>query len=238
MKYNLFTLKTRNRIKKLLGKTKTKKRELQIDHSDTLLTQIKKIDKKVLDGVVLEYKFNPCRKWRFDLCFPQIMLAVEADGGQYSNGTGGAHNSPKDYEKINQAQLQGWLVLRYQTKTILHNPDSIVNEIKIAKEKLSVNSKGFYANNKKTQRLSQDLEQPLLELAECYWEGFQKYPKNDWEKRSVEHHIEHIEAHIQGYKKDINNTDERYNLIHAACRLMMINAKFHYRDKNLFFRSL
>ena len=61
MKYNLFTLKTRNRIKKLLGKTKTKKRELQIDHSDTLLTQIKKIDKKVLDGVVLEYKFNPCR---------------------------------------------------------------------------------------------------------------------------------------------------------------------------------
>ena len=159
MKYNLFTLKTRNRIKKLLGKTKTKKRELQIDHSDTLLTQIKKIDKKVLDGVVLEYKFNPCRK-------------------------------------------------------------------------------GFYANNKKTQRLSQDLEQPLLELAECYWEGFQKYPKNDWEKRSVEHHIEHIEAHIQGYKKDINNTDERYNLIHAACRLMMINAKFHYRDKNLFFRSL
>lgn len=62
----------------------------------------------------LEYHFAKPRMWRFDIAFPEAMLAVEADGGLHITG-GGDHNSPsgfkKDLEKRNRAQLLGWCVL-------------------------------------------------------------------------------------------------------------------------------
>jgi very-short-patch-repair endonuclease len=65
---------------------------------------------------VLEHRFHPERKWRFDLAWPDRKLAVEVEGGVYANGR---HNRGKGYEndavKYNQAQLLGWRVLRYST---------------------------------------------------------------------------------------------------------------------------
>lgn len=62
---------------------------------------------------VPEHRFHPTRKWRFDWAWPAHMLALEIDGGVW---TGGRHTRGKGYvgdmEKLNEAQLLGWTVLR------------------------------------------------------------------------------------------------------------------------------
>lgn len=62
---------------------------------------------------VREIRFAPPRRWRFDLAWPERMLAVEVDGGVWSGGrhTRGA-GFIADCEKLNTATLLGWRVLR------------------------------------------------------------------------------------------------------------------------------
>lgn len=60
---------------------------------------------------VPEYQFAPPRKWRFDWLF-EGWVALEIQGG---NWVGGRHVSAAalrdEYEKVNEAQLRGFLVL-------------------------------------------------------------------------------------------------------------------------------
>lgn len=65
---------------------------------------------------VTEYVFHPFRKWRLDLAWPDRKIGLEIDGAVYANGrhTRGA-GFEGDCEKLNQAQLLGWKVLRYST---------------------------------------------------------------------------------------------------------------------------
>lgn len=61
-----------------------------------------------------ECRFHATRRWRFDFCWAEAMIAVEIDGATW---TAGRHSRGKgfenDCEKINQAQLDGWVVLRF-----------------------------------------------------------------------------------------------------------------------------
>ena len=61
-----------------------------------------------------EYVFHPIRKWRFDIAWPSIKLAVELHGavfaaGRHTRGVG----ITKDSEKMNAAIFLGWRVLVY-----------------------------------------------------------------------------------------------------------------------------
>jgi len=60
-----------------------------------------------------EYRFHRDRKWRFDLAWPHLRLAVEVEGGVW---TGGRHTSPTgfeaDCEKYSEAAILGWRVIR------------------------------------------------------------------------------------------------------------------------------
>ena len=60
----------------------------------------------------LEHKFHFTRKWRFDICWPEYMVAVEVQGGVWTQGR---HTRGKGYTnacaKLNEAQLLGWNVL-------------------------------------------------------------------------------------------------------------------------------
>jgi very-short-patch-repair endonuclease len=71
-----------------------------------------------LPAPILEYKFHPTRKWRIDMAFPDVKLAVETEGGCW---TGGRHTSGagfiKDMEKYNALTEMGWHLLRYQPNT-------------------------------------------------------------------------------------------------------------------------
>ena len=75
----------------------------------------------------LEHRFHPERKWRFDLAWPEIMLAVEVHGGS------GRHMSftgfRRDREKMNTAQTMGWTVLEVLGPQITKCPECVVEAI-------------------------------------------------------------------------------------------------------------
>lgn len=68
---------------------------------------------------VPEHKFHPDRKWRFDFCWPEKLVALEVEGGIW---TGGRHTRgsgfTKDMEKYNAAASMGWRVLRTTPKEL------------------------------------------------------------------------------------------------------------------------
>ncbi|MBE0696648.1 MAG: hypothetical protein IH586_06965 [Anaerolineaceae bacterium] len=61
-----------------------------------------------------EFLFHSKRKWRFDFAWPDLLIAVEVEGGIWS---GGRHVRGEGYEadceKYNTAQMEGWMVLRF-----------------------------------------------------------------------------------------------------------------------------
>ena len=79
------------------------------------------LDERGLPRPEREYRFNPTRKWLFDHAWPASRVAVECEGGAWSNGrhTRGA-GYIGDMEKYNEAALLGWIVLRF-------TPDQIMN---------------------------------------------------------------------------------------------------------------
>lgn len=80
--------------------------------------------------VVKEYLFHPTRKWRFDYAIPSHRIAIEVEGGVWTQGR---HTRPKgflgDMEKYNTATLMGWRVFRttpdrllsFSTRKLLKN---------------------------------------------------------------------------------------------------------------------
>jgi hypothetical protein len=74
-----------------------------------LVTQLEIVG---IEAAAKEFRFHPDRKWRFDLAWPSLLIAVEVHGGIH---TGGRHTRgggfEKDREKMNEAQILGWIVL-------------------------------------------------------------------------------------------------------------------------------
>lgn len=62
---------------------------------------------------VKEFRFHPKRMWRFDYAIPEHKIALEVEGGVWTQGR---HTRPKgflgDVEKYNTATLMGWRVFR------------------------------------------------------------------------------------------------------------------------------
>jgi hypothetical protein len=75
----------------------------------------KAIQEAGLPAPAREYRFHSKRLWRFDLAWPEIKLAIEIDGNGRHNTVAGMAN---DDEKINEAGLLGWTVLRFNAKLI------------------------------------------------------------------------------------------------------------------------
>lgn len=71
-----------------------------------------------------EHKFHPKRKWRFDYAHLRAKIAIELDGGIFSNGR---HNRAsgflKDCEKLNAAAAEGFRVFRLATGMV--TPENI-----------------------------------------------------------------------------------------------------------------
>lgn len=66
-----------------------------------------------------QYRFHPKRKWMFDFAWPDVKVAVEIEGGTWTNGrhTRGS-GFEGDCEKYNAAGMDGWLVLRFIGKMV------------------------------------------------------------------------------------------------------------------------
>src|SRR5688572_22804410 len=80
---------------------------------------------------VMEFKFHPTRKWRFDIAWPVEGLAMEVQGGIF---IAGRHSRGaaliKEWEKLNAAACLGWRILYCQPKDVCLT--STVNMIKEA----------------------------------------------------------------------------------------------------------
>lgn len=78
------------------------------------------LDQAAVPLYVTEYKFSEPRKWRFDIAWPEHMLALEIEGGLHNRGR---HTRPvgyeKDCEKYNNAVLLGWRVLRVTSRQVM-----------------------------------------------------------------------------------------------------------------------
>lgn len=68
---------------------------------------------------VFEHRFHSERRWRFDVAWPRLRVAVECQGGIW---TGGRHvrgsGLVKEHEKLNFAAMGGWRVLFVQPKDL------------------------------------------------------------------------------------------------------------------------
>src|SRR4029077_13770481 len=87
-----------------------------------------------LPAPVMQHKFHPTRKWRWDFSWPDQLLAVEIQGGAFWGGrhTRGAEQA-KDYEKQREAVKLGWRVLPFNTKDL----DDVVSVVECVVELLT-----------------------------------------------------------------------------------------------------
>lgn len=66
-----------------------------------------------------EFRFAPPRRWRMDYAWPEILLYLEVEGGQWVNGRHARGAGMRgDAEKYNAAALQGWTCLRATTDMV------------------------------------------------------------------------------------------------------------------------
>ncbi len=97
--------------KQVLAAGKKKPRRRPKPPQTDVFTAICKTDLGV--EVAKEHLFHPSRKWRFDYAILSHKIALEVEGGVWTNGR---HTRPKgflgDVEKYNAAALLGWRVFR------------------------------------------------------------------------------------------------------------------------------
>ena len=61
---------------------------------------------------VAEHRFCPDRKWRFDFAWVDQKVALEVQGGLFTNGRHSRGPALlKEHEKLNQAARDGWRIL-------------------------------------------------------------------------------------------------------------------------------
>lgn len=60
-----------------------------------------------------EYRFAPPRRWRFDFAWPDMLIAVEVQGGNLGGGHFRYYGYENDCEKANQAAVMGWTLLHF-----------------------------------------------------------------------------------------------------------------------------
>lgn len=109
--------------RQVIRKTKKSRQVANASQIRDVFTVICKTDLGV--ECVKEYKFHPERRWRFDYAIPAYKIALEVEGGVWTQGR---HTRPQgflgDIEKYNTATLMGWRVFRttptdlYLTATI------------------------------------------------------------------------------------------------------------------------
>ena len=105
------------------------------DSAETFFHYIRILEPALLEGALREHPLpkpdGKGRPWRFDIAWPDAMVAAEIDGGRFAFG-GGRHASPSDYRKLRQAVLQGWRVLRFVSSEVENDPQACIDDLAAA----------------------------------------------------------------------------------------------------------
>lgn len=90
----------------------TLRRAMRVSDLESTLTWQMRVDN--LPEPQTEYRFDDTRRWRFDFAWPDCRLAVEVNGGEWSEGRHSRGSGVAgDYEKLNAATIAGWRVLQF-----------------------------------------------------------------------------------------------------------------------------
>ena len=66
-----------------------------------------------------EYRFHGSRRFRADFCWPAFRVIAECNGGTYQHmGHSTGEGLHRDYEKLNAAQLMGYVALQFDRRMI------------------------------------------------------------------------------------------------------------------------
>ena len=100
---------------------RTKRNAVQLS-SDPVAVIQRALESMLKVECLREYKFLHDRRFRFDLAIPKHMIAIEYEGGIFTNGahTRGKHYT-SDCKKYNLATMNGWKLLRYTTEDTKKN---------------------------------------------------------------------------------------------------------------------
>ena len=102
--------RVRNVVKRVLADTPRPRRPVKSGYNPRLVAAF--LADHGLPVPVFEHRFHEHRMWRFDLAWPDRLVAVEVQGGLFS---GGRHNRGRqmldEYEKGNEAATMGWRVI-------------------------------------------------------------------------------------------------------------------------------
>ena len=127
--------------RQVIKKTKKSRQTANKSQIRDVFTVICKTDLGV--ECVKEYKFYPERRWRFDYAIPEHKIALEVEGGVWTQGR---HTRPQgflgDIEKYNTATLMGWRVFR-TTPTDLYRT-ATVNLLKTAINSTNQSQNGLF----------------------------------------------------------------------------------------------
>jgi very-short-patch-repair endonuclease len=83
----------------------------RFDYADMLLQHIRAMH---LPEPIREYpEAIPGRKFRLDLAWPQALVFVECDGGEWVKGSARRHGGATDCERWNLLTLAGWTGFRF-----------------------------------------------------------------------------------------------------------------------------
>jgi len=72
------------------------------------------------NGLCRECRFHPTRKWRFDFCDPDRLLAIEYQGTMRRDQPGhlSVAGAIRDHEKINEGVRLGWAVFQADARNV------------------------------------------------------------------------------------------------------------------------
>ena len=65
------------------------------------------------DEILFEYRFCEERRWRMDVVLPELRLAIEISGGNWTGGHKRGKRQEDEYDKLNHAQMNGWRVMQF-----------------------------------------------------------------------------------------------------------------------------
>lgn len=115
--------------RQVIGKAKKRRQTANAPQIRDIFTVVCQTDLGV--ECVKEFKFHPERRWRFDYAIPAYKVALEVEGGVWTQGR---HTRPQgflgDIEKYNTATLLGWRVFRTTPDELLRK--STINLLKQA----------------------------------------------------------------------------------------------------------
>ena len=95
------------------------------DEADTLAAHLRTL----APDIPPPERDRPFATFRIDLAWPDVLVAVEVNGGQWAAG-GGKHGSRRDHQKMRELAIAGWRVLVFTATEVRDDPLGCIDDIR------------------------------------------------------------------------------------------------------------